>query len=62
MMHLMISLVPGAKEDPPRPNPILGILTPSLRVMVGADILYLVEDRNLREEGNLGRLFSLKGK
>lgn len=62
MIRLIISVAPRAREDSPRPNPILGILTPSLRVMVGVDILYLIVDRDLREEDNLSRLFSLKGK
>lgn len=62
MMRLMVPLAPEAREDSPRPNPILGILTPSFRVTVGVDILYLVVERNLKEEDSLGRLFSLEGK
>lgn len=61
MIGIIISVAPRATVDSPRPNPILGILTPSLRVKVGVDILNLIVDRDLRKEDNLGRLFSLKG-
>lgn len=62
MMCFMVFFVLEVREDLLRLNLILGILMLLFRVMVGVDILYLVVERNLKEEDSLGRLFSLEGK